>query len=94
MKTANIVLAFAYDQVVIPVDTHCHRIPNRLGWVKTKTAEKTETELMKIIPKKYWKEFNAIFVQFGRDICQPVSPWCSKCPVSKYCPRIGVKKSR
>jgi endonuclease-3 len=93
-KTANIVLAFAFNQCVIPVDTHCHRIPNRLGWVKTKTAEKTEPELMKIIPDKYKCEFNAIFVQFGRDICQPVSPWCSKCPVRKYCPRINVKKSR
>jgi len=93
-KTANIVLGFAYNQVVIPVDTHCHRIPNRLEWVKTKTAEKTEIELLKIIPKKYWKEFNAIFVQFGREICQPISPWCSKCPIKKYCPRMGVKKSR
>jgi len=93
-KTANIVLAFAYGQTVIPVDTHCHRIPNRLGWVKTKTAEKTEIELMKIIPKKYWNEFNAVFVQFGRDLCQPVSPWCSKCPIEKFCPKIGVKRSR
>ena len=93
-KTANIVLAFAFGQCVIPVDTHCHRIPNRLGWVKTKLAEKTEKELERILPKKYWCEFNAIFVQFGRDICQPISPWCSKCPISKYCLRVGVKKSR
>lgn len=93
-KTANIVLCFAYDQLVIPVDIHCHRIPNRLGWVKTKTAEQTEQELMKILPKKYWKEFNAIFVLFGKTICQPVSPWCSKCPINKYCPRVGVKRSR
>ena len=93
-KTANIVLAFAFGECVIPVDTHCHRVPNRLGWVKTKLAEQTEKELEKILPKKYWREFNAIFVQFGREICQPISPWCSKCPVEKYCPRIGVKKSR
>ena len=93
-KTANIVLAFAFGECVIPVDTHCHRIPNRLGWVKTKTAEKTEPELEKIIPQKYKREFNAVFVQFGRDLCQPVSPWCSKCPVSKFCPKIGVKRSR
>jgi endonuclease-3 len=93
-KTANIVLAFAFGKEVIPVDTHCHRVPNRLGWVKTKVAEQTEKELVKILDKKYWREFNSIFVQFGREICQPVSPLCSKCPIRKYCPRIGVKKSR
>lgn len=93
-KTANIVLAFAYNQQVLPIDTHCHRIPNRLGWVKTTTPEKTEKELEKILPKKYWNEFNGIFVLFGRTICQPISPWCSKCPVEKYCQKIGVKKSR
>ncbi|MEK6757806.1 MAG: endonuclease III [Nanoarchaeota archaeon] len=93
-KTANIVLAFAFGKLVLPIDTHCHRIPNRLGWVKTKTPEKTEIELEKILPKKYWREFNAIFVQFGQTICQPVSPWCSKCLIKKYCDRRGVKKSR
>ncbi len=93
-KTANIVLAFAFNKIVLPIDTHCHRIPNRLGWVKTQTPLQTEKELAKILPKKYWKEFNAIFVQFGRDICQPVSPWCSKCPIEKYCDKIGVKRSR
>jgi endonuclease-3 len=93
-KTANIVLAFAFGQKVIPVDTHCHRIPNRLSWVKTKIAEKTEIELNKIIPEEYKGDFNAIFVQFGRDICQPVSPKCSICPINKFCPKIGVVKSR
>lgn len=93
-KTANIVLAFAFGKLVLPIDTHCHRIPNRLGWVKTKIAEKTEEELIKILPKKYWRDFNAIFVQFGRDICQPISPWCSKCPIKRYCLMIGIKKSR
>jgi len=93
-KTANIVLAFAFNQCVIPVDTHCHRIPNRLGWVETKLAEKTEVELMKIIPDDYKCDFNAVFVQFGRDICQPISPKCSICPIKDFCPRINVKKSR
>src|SRR3989344_2441696 len=93
-KTANIVLNFAYNQLVLPIDTHCHRIPNRLGWIKTKTPEQTEKELIEILPKKYWKEFNAIFVLFGKEICQPVSPWCSKCPINKFCPRINVVKSR
>ncbi len=93
-KTANIVLNFAFGQQVIPVDIHCHRIPNRLGWVSTKTPEQTEKELEKILPKKYWFDFNAIFVLFGREICQPVSPWCSKCPINNLCPRINVPKSR
>lgn len=93
-KTANIVLSFAYNKPVIPVDTHCHRVPNRIGWVKTKTAEQTEKELLKILPKKYWKEFNSIFVQFGRTICTPISPKCSQCPIEKYCKKVGVKKSR
>jgi len=93
-KTANIVLNFAFDRLVLPIDTHCHRIPNRLGWVKTKNPEQTEKELEKILPKRYWKEFNAIFVLFGKEICQPVSPWCSKCPVRKYCPQIGVERRR
>jgi endonuclease III len=94
VKTANIVLAFAFNQPVLPIDTHCHRIPNRLGWLKTKTPEQTEKELEKILPKKYWPEFNGIFVLFGKTTCQPVSPWCSKCPVKIYCKRINVKRSR
>jgi len=93
-KTANIVLAFAYNKYVLPIDTHCHRIPNRLGWVKTKTPEQTEKELEKVLQRKYWREFNAIFVQFGQTICQPISPLCSKCPINKYCPRISVLKNR
>jgi len=93
-KTANIVLNFAYDKQVLPIDTHCHRIPNRLGWLKTKNPEQTEQELMKILPKKYWKEFNAIFVLFGKTICKPISPWCSKCPVEDYCEKVGVIKNR
>jgi endonuclease-3 len=93
-KTANIVLAFAYNQIVLPIDTHCHRIPNRIGWVKTATPEKTEKELEKILPKKYWKEFNAIFVLFGKTICVPISPKCSICPINKFCKKVGVEKSR
>ncbi|MCL6500546.1 MAG: endonuclease III [Candidatus Pacearchaeota archaeon] len=93
-KTANIVLSFAFCQDVLPIDTHCHRIPNRLGWVKTTSPEQTEKALEKILPKCYWREFNAIFVLFGKTICKPISPFCSKCPVREYCKRIGVKKSR
>lgn len=93
-KTANIVLAFAFGKNVLPIDTHCHRIPNRLGWVKTKTPEKTEIELGKILPEKYWRDFNAIFVQFGKTICVPISPKCSECPIEKLCKKVGVTRSR
>ena len=93
-KTANVVLAFAYGQEVIPVDVNVHRIVNRLGWVKTKTAEKTEKLIHNIIPREYWLEANSVFIQFGRDICQPISPRCSICPIRKYCPRIGIIRSR
>lgn len=93
-KTANIVLNFAFNQEYIPVDVHVHVTANRLGWVKTKTAEKSEQELIKILPKKYWFEINGIFVLFGRTICITTSPWCSRCPVKRYCPRIGVIRSR
>ena len=93
-KTANIVLNFAFNKKVLPIDTHCHKIPNRLGWIKTKTPEQTEKELEKILAKKYWYEFNGIFVLFGKTICLPVSPKCSICPINKYCKKIGVKKSR
>lgn len=93
-KTTNIVLAFAFNKPVIAVDVHVHRIPNRLGWLQTKIPEQTEAKLYEIIPKEYWADLNAVFVQFGRDICQPVSPWCSICPVKQYCRKIGVKRSR
>jgi endonuclease-3 len=93
-KTANIVLAFAYGKIVIPVDVHVHVTVNRLGWIKAKTPEKTEKELEKVLPKRYWKEINAILVQFGRDVCVTISPKCSVCPVKEYCPRVGVYRSR
>jgi len=93
-KTANIVLCFSFNKNVIPVDTHVHRIPNRLGWIKTKTAEKSEPALMNVVPEKYWSDINGIFVLFGKTICVPISPFCSKCPIKDYCKRIDVKTSR
>jgi len=93
-KTANIVLGFAFDKLVLPIDTHCHRIPNRLGLIKTKNPTETEIEVGKILAKKYWPEFNSLFVQFGQTICVPISPKCSICVVSKLCKRINVVKSR
>jgi len=93
-KTANIVLAFCFNKPVIPVDTHVNRIPNRIGWIKTKTPEQSEIALMETIPKEYWADFNGIFVLFGKTICLPVSPLCSTCPIRDYCKKIGVTHSR
>ena len=94
-KTANIVMVYGYKKHgYLPIDTHCHRIPNRLGWIKTKIPEQTEKELKKILPKKYWDDFNDLFVKFGKKICVPISPFCSKCPINQYCKKINVKKSR
>lgn len=94
-KTANIVMVYGHKRHgYLPIDTHCHRIPNRLGWIKTKTPEETELELKKILPIKYWDDFNDMFVQFGQTICLPISPFCSKCPIERYCRRISVKKNR
>ena len=93
-KTAGCVIVYAFNKPAIPVDTHVHKVANRLGWVKTKTPEKTEQALMKIIPKRYWLDVNEVLVIHGQIICTPISPFCSKCTVRKYCPRIGIKKSR
>ncbi len=93
-KTANLTLGLAYSIPALCVDTHVHRIPNRMDWVKTGTPEKTEFALVKILPKKYWIEINELLVAFGQTICTPVSPKCSECPFKDDCPRIGVDKSR
>ena len=84
-KTANCVLVYAFDKPAIPVDTHVHRISNRLGLVKTKTPEETEFELMKKIPKKYWLQINDTFVMYGQNICKPISPRCDVCKIKTKC---------
>jgi endonuclease-3 len=85
-KTASIVMVYGHNEkYYLPIDTHCHRIPNRLGWIKTKTPEQTEGELRRILPKKYWYDFNDLFVTFGQNICKPIKPHCWECPISKYC---------
>ncbi len=93
-KTANLVAALGYNRKEICVDTHVHRISNRLGYVKTGTPEKTEYALKEKLPQKYWSIYNALMVTFGKNICRPVSPFCSKCPVSMQCDRVGIVKSR
>lgn len=94
-KTANIVMVYGHKKEgYLPIDTHCHRIPNRLGWITTKNPEQTEIALKAILPKNYWSEFNSLFVLFGQKICVPISPFCSKCPIENYCQKIGVKNHR
>jgi endonuclease-3 len=84
-KTANCVLVYAFDEPAIPVDTHVHRISNRLGLVKTKTPEETEIGLMEKIPEEYWIRINDTFVMYGQNICKPISPMCSACQIKKMC---------
>lgn len=84
-KTANCVLCYAFKVPAIAVDTHVQRIANRLGWVRTKRVEDTETALMRLIPKDLWLHVNRVFVQFGRNVCIPGRPRCWKCPVARWC---------
>ena len=84
-KTANCVLVYAFEKPAIPVDTHVHRISNRLGLVETKTPEETEFALMIKIPKKYWLRINDTFVMYGQNICKPISPMCGVCQIKKEC---------
>jgi len=93
-KTANLVLGTAFKTPAICVDTHVHRIMNRLSYIKTKTPFETEQELRKKLPKKLWRKINSVFVLFGQNICKPLSPFCSRCPIEKYCPKSGVVRSR
>jgi endonuclease-3 len=93
-KTANLVLIEGFKKNGICVDTHVHRISNRIKYVKTKTPDETEFALRKKLPKKYWIKYNEILVAFGQTICRPISPFCSKCPVSFMCSKNNVKLSR
>ncbi|MFH2027938.1 MAG: endonuclease III [Nanoarchaeota archaeon] len=93
-KVAGCVLVYAFGIAAIPVDTHVHKLSNRIGLVNTKDPEKTEIELLKIVPKKQWFLVNDILVNHGKNICTPISPYCSKCTIKKYCSRVGVLKSR
>lgn len=84
-KTANVVLADALGKPAIAVDTHVHRISNRLGWSSAKNPDETEEDLKKIIPQEYWLGFNPMLVEFGKKVCRPVGPKCSECSISAYC---------
>ena len=93
-KTANLVMVEGFGQPAVCVDTHVHRISNRIGYVSTRNPEETEYALRDRLPKKHWIRYNELLVAFGQVICRPISPHCSRCPVSDMCPRIGVTKSR
>jgi endonuclease-3 len=93
-KTANLVLIEGFHKDGVCVDTHVHRISNRIGYVKTRNPEETEFALRKKLPQKYWKIYNELLVAFGQVVCKPVSPLCSQCPVSNMCAKRNVKKFR
>lgn len=93
-KTANLVMTLGFGRAGICVDTHVHRICNRLGYVSTKNPEETERVLRSQLPPQYWIEINDLLVAFGQNHCYPVSPRCSNCTLSGICDRIGVKVSR
>ncbi len=84
-KTANCVLVFGYGLPAVPVDTHVHRIANRLGLVRTKTPEQTELEIVRKVPRQYWIPLNPVLVQHGQNICRPNRPLCDRCPIIDYC---------
>lgn len=90
-KTANLVRAIAFKKPAICVDTHVHRMSNRLGYVKTKTPLETEMALRKKLPEKYWLYYNSYLVSFGQNHCFPRNPRCSSCVIYEECERIGVQ---
>ncbi|MCC7572516.1 MAG: endonuclease III [Candidatus Methanofastidiosum sp.] len=93
-KTANIVVTLGYSRPGVCVDTHVHRISNRWGYVKTKNPIQTEFALREKLPQEHWIEYNDILVTYGQNVCAPISPKCSICPIDRYCPKIGVTKHR
>jgi endonuclease III len=93
-KTANLVMGMAFGIPAICVDTHVHRISNRLGLIATKTVEQTEEELKKLLPPEHWIEWNKLLVMFGQNVCVPLSPKVSSCPLKLVCKRVGVTTAR
>lgn len=93
-KVANCVLVYAHGQEAIPVDTHVHRLSNRLGWVRTKTPEQTERALVRLVPRRLWPLVNEAFVAHGKKTCRPIGPKCAECPVERWCAKRGVQPAR
>ncbi len=94
IKTANLTLNLGFNIKAICVDCHVHQIANRIGWINTKNPEESVKALEKIMPDKFWIPLNELLVAYGQYICTPVSPFCSKCPISESCPKIGVERTR
>ncbi len=93
-KTANLVVTMGFGKPGICVDVHVHRISNRWGLIRTRNPEESEMALRRRLPRRYWIGYNDLLVAFGQNVCQPVSPRCSVCPIAAVCPRIGVERSR
>jgi len=93
-KTANLVVTLGFNKPGICVDIHVHRISNRWGYVSTKDPEKTEWALREKLPRRYWISYNDLVVTFGQNVCLPVSPKCSACPLEPQCPKLGVTRHR
>ncbi len=92
-KTANLVLILSHaSRDNICVDTHVHRLANRLGWVKTRTPDQTEQALYRVLPRRWWPKVNLYLVTWGQNVCHPVYPRCRACVVGRLCPRIGVTR--
>jgi endonuclease-3 len=92
-KTANLVLILSHaSRDNICVDTHVHRISNRLGWARTKTPDQTEQALYRLVPRRYWPRVNLYLVTWGQNVCRPVYPRCRACILSRVCPKIGVER--
>ncbi|MBN1869496.1 MAG: endonuclease III [Candidatus Omnitrophica bacterium] len=93
-KTANLVLIEGFQKPAMCVDTHVHRISNRWGYIQTKNPTETEEALRKKLPKRFWIDYNALLVSWGQNVCKPVSPWCSKCPLKRMCGQVNVGTRR
>ncbi len=93
-KTANLVLGLGFGEPAICVDTHVHRILNRLGALTSRDPDHTEQALRRHLPRNYWLKVNQVLVPFGQALCAPISPRCSQCPVTEHCRRVGVKRHR
>ena len=94
IKTANLTLNLGFGIEAICVDCHVHKIANRMGWVSTKTPKQTEVALQSVMPRRFWIPLNELLVIYGQLICTSISPWCSRCPQEKSCPKAGVERSR
>jgi len=93
-KTANLVITEGFGKLGICVDTHVHRISNRIGVISTKTPHETEDVLRRILPKRYWIVYNSLLVAFGQKICKPISPHCTICPIDRLCKKTSVGRHR